>query len=439
MSVLSAKHITKVIRFLNENADYAVLRNFEGLPNNNKSRDIDIIITRKSYRAVKNQLVQMIDESGWKIITYFNSDRLITYVCAYQDEKTTELVQWDFFVNTSVWGILLMDAKEFLVTKKFNSFLYYVDIEYQFLDKYLYNRIVGSQYPEKYATTRQKAESSPFVIEKVKTLYGVESLEVCDKLGRGRLVAYAMISNLLHRPCHFIHNLLLFFWTFINNYHHSRTGFSIGFTGPDGSGKTTVIDLLIENLGDVFCKAHTYFHFRPTLFGNLGEVAHSTGMKKNVDRNYDKPHRGDKTSILSSLLRLFYYSIDYIIGYFLKVKTITRITRLVFFDRYYTDIICDSRRSRIYMPTKFLYWFGRLFIPALDYNILLTASTTTILNRKKELDKESVEVINKKIDYLKNKKGYYKILNEGTPQETVTKILALVFEEQHRKNLKRLS
>lgn len=41
-----------------------------------------------------------------------------------------------------------MDAGEFLVYKKFNGFLYYVDVECQFLDKYLYNRVVGSQYPE---------------------------------------------------------------------------------------------------------------------------------------------------------------------------------------------------------------------------------------------------------------------------------------------------
>ena len=108
------------------------------------------------------------------------------------------------------------------------------------------------------------------------------------------------------------------------------------------------------------------------------------------------------------------------------------------FDRYYTDIICDSRRSRIYLNPKFLYGFGRLFIPSLDYNILLTAQTDTILARKRELDTEGIAAINAKIDYLKNKKGYYKVMNEGTPQEAVTKILNIIFEKQHKKNLKRL-
>jgi len=111
---------------------------------------------------------------------------------------------------------------------------------------------------------------------------------------------------------------------------------------------------------------------------------------------------------------------------------------VVVFDRYYTDIICDSRRSRIYLSPKFLYWWGKLFIPSLDYNILLTASSETILARKRELDEEGINTINRKIDYLTGKKGYTKILNETSPQAAVYEILDYIFNEQHRKNLKRL-
>lgn len=438
MGNLAAEHITNIIGLLNNKADYAVLRNFEGLPDHNKSRDIDIIITRKSYQQIKNELVNLIDRSGWKIITYLYSDRLITYVCACQEGNQTEIVQWDFFINTSVFGILLMDAEEFLVNKKFNGFLYYVDVECQFLDKYLYNRAVGAQYPEKYQATREKAEHSPIVEKKIKSLYGVNSVKECDRISGKKLLFSAIKTNLLQHPGQFLSNQITFFWTFWGNYLRSNTGFSVGFTGPDGSGKTTVIDLLLEQLAPVFRTAHKYYHFRPALFGNLGEVAHSAGLKKEVDRDYSKPHRGGKTGALSSFARLLYYSLDYVVGYFVKVKTVTRITRIVIFDRYYTDIICDSRRSRIYLNYKFLYRFGKLFIPSLDYNILLTASTNTILTRKKELDEEGIRTINEKIDYLADKKGYKKILNEQTPEVAVAEILSYIFENQHKKNLRRL-
>lgn len=438
MGNLATEHITNIIGLLNKKADYAVLRNFEGLPDHNKSRDIDIIITRKSYQQIKNELVNLIDRSGWKIITYLYSDRLITYVCACQEGNQTEIVQWDFFINTSVFGILLMDAEEFLVNKKFNGFLYYVDVECQFLDKYLYNRAVGAQYPEKYQATREKAEHSPIVEKKIKSLYGVNSVKECDKISGKKLLLSAIKTNLLQHPGQFLSNLITFLWTFWGNYLRSNTGFSVGFTGPDGSGKTTVIDLLLERLAPVFRTAHKYYHFRPALFGNLGEVAHSAGLKKKVDRDYSKPHRGGKTGVLSSFVRLLYYSLDYVVGYFVKIKTVTRITRIVIFDRYYTDIICDSRRSRIYLNYKFLYRFGKLFIPSLDYNILLTASTDIILARKKELDEEGIRTINEKIDYLADKKGYKKILNEQTPEVAVAEILSYIFENQHSKNLYRI-
>ena len=434
----SIKHISDTIGLLNKEANYAVLRNFEGLPDRNNSRDIDIIITRDSYKKVKGSLVTLIDNSGWKIITYLHSDRLISYVCATTAEEHTDIIQWDFFFDTSVWGIQLMSADEFLTNKKFNGFLYYIDTDGQFLDKYLYNRAVGSKYPEKYRATREAAEHLPAVEKKIKELFGCNNVVECDKKSGKSLILKALWHNLRKRPLALIWGIIYFLYTFIGNYICSRTGFSIGFTGPDGSGKTTVIDMLLERIAPVFGTAHKYYHFRPMLFGNLGEVAHSAGIKKEVDRNFDKPHRGAKTGKLSSLARLAYYSIDYIIGYFIKVKTVTRITRVVVFDRYFTDIICDSRRSRIYLSPKFLYAWKRLFIPSLNYNILLTASSNTILARKRELNEEGIKTINDKIDYLCNKKGYRKVLNETTPQAAVAEILTYIFEEQHKKNLRRL-
>lgn len=266
----------------------------------------------------------------------------------------------------------------------------------------------------------------------------MKTVAQCDKINGKKLLWAAICWNLKCHPICFLGNLILFLWTFWGNYLRSNTGFSVGFTGPDGSGKTTVIDLLLGRLAPVFRTAHKYYHFRPTLFGNLGEVAHSAGLKKEVDRDYSKPHRGGKTGALSSFARLLYYSLDYIVGYFVKVKTVTRITRIVIFDRYYTDIICDSRRSRIYLNYKFLYGFGKLFIPSLDYNILLTAGTDTILARKKELDEEGIRIINKKIDYLAGKKEYKKVLNEQTPEMAVAEILNYIFDNQHSKNLQRL-
>lgn len=435
----TAEFQTQLFQLLNKSVDYVVLRNFEGLPQTNDSRDIDIAVSRGDYALLKHQLLMLIEKLGWKIVTYLYSDRLITWVVGYIDgNHTTELIQLDFFFNTSVFGIELMSINELLNNRQFNGNVYYPAIEIQFLDKYLYDRAVGAPYPKKYQAVKEAAQDSPVVKAKLKQLFGVDTVEKCDKISGRKLLGRAIGWNLRHRPFGLVSGITRFLQTFTGNYLMSRTGFSVGFTGPDGSGKTTVIDRTIERLGDVFATAHAYYHFRPALFGNLGDVAHSAGLKKEVDRNYSDPHRGGKTGVVSSLARLGYYSVDYILGYFAKVKTKTRITRLVIFDRYFTDIICDSRRSRIYLPPKFLNIWRKLFIPSLDYNILLTASAETILSRKRELDEAGIRAINDRIDYLAPQPGYLKVLNESTPDEAVTTILNYIFNCQHTKNLKRL-
>lgn len=430
--------IRAVISLLNERVSYAVLRNYEQLPTGNDARDIDIIIRRRDFMGVRRELVALIDAMGWRIVNYLNSDRLVTFVCGHNSPGATDMVQWDFFFDTSVWGIRLMSAGEFLSDKEFNGFLWHSLPASRFLDKYLYDRAVGAAYPERYRASREAAEHLPAVHGKLLRIFGCSTAAECDTKSRLRLISRAFGHNLLHRPLPLAAEMSRWAWSYVRNYFTSATGLSISFTGPDGAGKTTVIEQVIGRTGDVFRKAHVYLHFRPALFGNLGDVAQKAGVKKEVDRNYSDPHRGGRTSALNSLVRLSYYTADYILGHWLRTKRITRITRLVIFDRYFTDIICDPRRSRIYLPYKLLNAWRRLLIPRLNYNVLLTASPDVILQRKQELSRADIDAINARIDSLAMQPGYLKVMNDTTADEAVDAIVAHVFDDRHRRNLRRL-
>lgn len=199
-SSVTATLIGEVIAYLNQNVDYAVMRNYEGLPHSNSARDIDIIIRRRDLKRVQPHIIDIIDKCGWKIINYLNSDRLITYVCARNDGNGTSIMQWDFFVDTSVFGILLMKADEFLCDKEFNGFLWHSKVNSQFLDKYLYDRAVGAEYPEKYHSTRSSAENSPAVRAKLKAIFGIDNTDQCDSTSGRKLLFRAFRYNLRHRP-----------------------------------------------------------------------------------------------------------------------------------------------------------------------------------------------------------------------------------------------
>lgn len=410
---------------------YAVLRNYKGLPYMNESRDIDIIIREKEYPIVKSELIRCFQRYEYKVVSFFESERLRTFVVGKIENEKTELIQFDFFVHTSAYGHILLTDEEILASRILTKGVYHVSKEFEFLDKYLYLKYIGAEYPSKYSTLKEQMGESLRMEEILNRLFNIGSLKELEEMStkefrkRNKAMGRERMGN------------VLFFWKcYIKNAFYYK-GYSIGVTGPDGSGKTTVINMMKDKLQTVYPHL-LLFHFRPSLIYNLGEMAHSAGLKKEVDREYDKPHRGGKTGYINSVFRLCYYSIDYILGYWLKVRKALFRRRIVVFDRYYTDIICDSRRSRIYLNPKFIYWFGRLFIPSLEYNILLTADSEIILARKRELDKTGIDAINTKIDYLATKKGYYKVKNQSTPQTAVQKVLKIIFEEQHRKNLKRM-
>ena len=434
----STQLIATVLEYLNANVPYAVMRNYEHLPNDNNSRDIDIAITKQDLKRHKTAIVGLMVESGWKIVTYLDNGRLTTYVCGIINDGEVEMVQWDFFIHTSHRGITFAESAEMLENRVFNGRVYHLNKDWEFLDKYLYNRAVGAQYPHKYNSVRKEVENSDFVKQKLNSVFDCNDTQQIDKMSGNRLLLCTLKNNLKSNPlrtiCRFPRTQLIMWRNFLMSYTAPR----IGFTGPDGSGKTTVIELMHKKISPVFGEASEFFHFRPTLIPNLGETAHTARLKKEVDREYDKPHRGGKTGTVSSFARLCYYTLDYIVGFWVKVKPHCAITKFVVFDRYYTDIIADSRRSNIYLNTKLLYYWGRIFIPRLQYNILLTADTDVILARKQELDRKGIEDINSKLDYLVQKRGYFLVKNNGTAEQAASEILQIIFNGQHAKNIRKV-
>lgn len=419
--------LIKLFQLLNTDYSYAVLRNYETLPDRIESRDIDLLISRQDLLRLRRLLLQFAAKSNCRILYTNEDNQFYTVVLVSKD---FEVFQLDFQHNFAWMGIDLLDEREVLQKRIFNGKIYHLPPDLTFLPKYLYCRILGAPYPQKYQEIREAAFAcnSRGLESRLQAISLGGNSYYWDNAGKWSLRLRAFLSALLHRPVRAISFMSEFLLRYFLDLFRRR-GLLISFSGPDGCGKTTVIEMLQKKLA---VNEPYLFHFRPGLLPNLGDAAHKAKLIRHVDRNYDQPHRASKKGFFNSLLRLGYYLCDYSGGYLIKILPLRQRKQIVFFDRYFTDIIVDSERSSIFLSYKFLACL-RHFIPQCQYNFLFRVEPKTIYSRKQELSIEDMNRIYLRLDYLANHdKSYYWINNNGTPEEAVEQIVNILVEKQHR-------
>ena len=154
------------------------------------------------------------------------------------------------------------------------------------------------------------------------------------------------------------------------------TGLMVVFLGADGSGKSTVIDRVKQDLALAF-RCNQYIHLRP----RLGLAVNKNSVP--VIDPHGKPSRGWFTSTL----KIIYFIFDYIMGYLWKIYPHLVRSTFVIFDRYYHDLLVDPKRYRFGGSVKLAQWLGQL-IPQPDLWILLDAPAEVLQARKQEVSFE---------------------------------------------------
>ncbi len=153
------------------------------------------------------------------------------------------------------------------------------------------------------------------------------------------------------------------------------TGIFLVILGPDGVGKSTLVGQLIEHLGPTF-RRHRVFHWRPMLIAPQDETGIPT----------TDPHAVPPRGRLGSAVRLLGFFADYWLGYIVLTRPLVARSGLVLFDRYFHDLLIDSRRYRYGGPM----WLPRLLAPLVPppdlLFLVLDADEEVILSRKREID-----------------------------------------------------
>lgn len=185
------------------------------------------------------------------------------------------------------------------------------------------------------------------------------------------------------------------------------TGLMIVILGTDGSGKSTVIAQMKQDLAPAFRQTH-YIHLRPRLGRKLD----------NDEAPVIDPHGQPLRSWLASVLKLIYFLFDYGIGYILKIYPKLVRSTFVIFDRYYHDLLVDSRRYRYGGPRWCAQFIAQL-VPKPDLWILLDAPVEVLQARKQEVPFEETARQRKAYLHLVNNLPNASVVDAAQPLHSV--------------------
>lgn len=187
----------------------------------------------------------------------------------------------------------------------------------------------------------------------------------------------------------------------------------ISFLGPDGSGKSTIIDGVMA--AKLPFNDTSYFHLKPK------------HPPKNNGANLVvvDPHRDLPYSAWQSYLKLLVFIFQYNVGWVKNILPLKQKGNLVIFDRYYHDMLVDSRRYRYGGKIKTAQFISK-FIPKPDIFFVLTADAKVIYARKQEVPFEELERQVSEYRILGKGEKFHNIDVNRLPEVIVEEVIAII-------------
>jgi thymidylate kinase len=164
------------------------------------------------------------------------------------------------------------------------------------------------------------------------------------------------------------------------------TGCWIAFMGPDGCGKSTILNAVSREFAPAFREVR-YYHMRPRVIGR------KPGNQGPVTDPHGQLPRGKAASVVKVMDLLG----DYLLGYLVRIRPAVMRTTLVLFDRCFYDLLVDSRRIR-YGGPPWLLKVAVSLAPRPELVLLLDAPPEVLWTRKQEVPFD--EVARQRTEYL---------------------------------------
>ena len=390
------------------NIRFFIIRNYEGLPDKNTSKDVDIILKYGTAKAAERILKDVFKRNG--LSYYYRVIIEESYLCRAISEKGDFAIHIDLMNGYINRGVELFTFEElYSQTIDYNGFRVLNEL-YNGVMLFIYKQfgykkpILKDSYKDTIYNCWLHYPEFSSILEKMlgKNTYSKVSECIKQKDFDGMLAYSPMVSKQLRKYSNcssFIINQyrrMRFVIQKVNRivFQYRKYEKSFSVMAPDGTGKTTFLTQLLNRLAFLYVDApnntgrfHLY-HFRPSLFPNLGEVGEKARIMKQ-DTDFTNPHRAKPAGLVSSLIRITYYWMDYVLGWMYYTRRDVQYDLYTVYDRYSYDLLVDPRRTRLKLP----YWVRRCFVACMPHpkiNFFLKASPDVIIKRKAELTHDEI-------------------------------------------------
>ena len=434
-----------LINFKENNIKHFILRNHEGLPEFNLSKDVDIVIDPIKTERALDLLKSIYKKEGLTYFHYFKIERGNICIGMNLIEKFTIHIDLiGSYVSKGSEVFTFDEIYEF--TEDYNGFKVlnkYFDGVMIFISKqFNYNPILKKEYQEIiYSTHKQYPEFKELISKLVGIELAKKIFKEIEKKDFDKMLTYsndltkALKKYALKKSVFKTFNFSIgFFWGKLNrilfNYKKYSKVFSV--MAPDGAGKTTFIDALLEKIDFYYVNDENdnrcnVYHFRPNILPNLGELGEKAGIKEQ-DTDFTNPHRAKPANTLSSLVRIGYYWLDYVIGFNVLVRKDVQYDRFSVFDRYSYDLLVDPTRTRLNLPI----WVRKIFVKCMPHPkvvFYLDASPEVIYKRKQELTLDEITRQNRLYKEVASSNKRFITLDSNRPvNESVDEAIKIILE-----------
>ena len=435
------------------NIKWFILRGYEGLPNINPSKDVDIMIETGKEPLASALLKQTFEKHNVSnlhkdcfghIHCYIGMDTLhklsihIDLIDGYISKGFEVFTFEELYQHVVLYNGMnvlddLMNGIMLVVYKIFGYHHAKLKPAYQ-ADIFK----AQQEYPEEFQNILLKISGDGLGI-KLNELIAQKDFDAVVALEPKFTKALKKYTFKI-RPWSTIRYSAEFLWQKVSRiiFNYKKYAKTFAVMAPDGTGKTTFLEALLKELNFYYVndendnRFHVY-HFRPSILPNLGAVGEKAGVMKQ-DTDFTNPHRSKPANPLSSLIRISYYTLDYIIGWQKCVRNDVHYDRYSVFDRYSYDFIVDPRRTKLNLPESIRTFFVKL-TPQPGIVFVLNAKPETVYARKQELPLEEIERQAKMYKKVaeSNKKRFVMIDAEQKPEEMAEQAIHYIMNKYTEK------